>query len=88
MTKRIWSEAALAEMPLGQENENQIAVSAEGIVVVQERAEEVPATSGSAVPEGEGHQLEELTPDDVEGEEALAKHPFWGLLLRAGYTLW
>ena len=59
---------------------------AEGTVVTQGRPEEGPDTSGSAVHEGEGHQSEEPTPADVEGEEALADHPFWGLLLRAGYT--
>lgn len=88
MTKRLRSEDALAELPLVQEGEDQVAVSAEGTVVTQGRPEEGPDTSGSAVHGGEGHQSKEPTPADVEDEEALADHPFWGVLLRAGYTLW
>lgn len=79
MAQRTRAETDLSELSPVQE---------EGTAVFQARTEQTPVPSGSPASEGEVHQLEGVAPDDMAVEEELYTHPFWALLLRAGYTLW
>lgn len=63
-------------------------LSPEGVTVTQTIEASVPGPGSSPTPEGDTHRLEAEQLDDVAFGEELLNHPFWSLLMRAGYTVW
>ena len=63
-------------------------VPREGIAVAPTVGASVPVPVSNSTPEGEAHRSEANQADDVADRGELPNHPFWALLLRAGYTIW
>ena len=77
MAKRKRSESDLEEHQ---------PVTGKVAVVAAEELVPIPVTVGNLPIEGSGPQLVDDGIDDVATEHELYSHPFWALLLRAGYT--
>ena len=69
----------------GDHKESQSA-QGEVVVVAAEELTQAPVTVGSLPVEEGGSQLVEDGPADVAADDDMYSHPFWALLLRAGYT--
>ena len=77
MAKRPRSKSDLEESQSAQ---------GEVVVVAAEELAQAPVTVGNLPVEEGGSQLADDGLADVVAEDNMYSHPFWALLLRAGYT--
>lgn len=86
MPKRKRSDEGVAEIVSDPNCIAQGLIPDVGTETHQRRPEEEPSTSGNTVPAAAVQGGGELQSADVAAEELLSGHPFWSLLIQAGYT--